>query len=128
MIEGVRGTWRADPAQLARLGQPFSGRAALLSPFDRLVYDRKRTAEIFEFDYQLEMYKPLVKRRWGYFALPVLYGDRLVGKLDATADRDAGLLGRRAPPGRALRPGHGGRRRCPDQGPGALAGTGPGVT
>jgi uncharacterized protein len=44
------------------------------------------------FDYQLEMYKPAAKRRWGYFALPVLYGDRLVGKLDATADRDAGVL------------------------------------
>jgi len=48
--------------------------------------------EIFEFDYQLEMYKPAAKRRWGYFALPILYGDRLVGKLDATADRRAGVL------------------------------------
>ena len=74
------------------LGQPFSGRAALLSPFDRLIHDRKRTVELFEFDYQLEMYKPAAKRRWGYFALPVLYGDRLVGKLDATADRKAGVF------------------------------------
>jgi len=89
VVEGVRGTWRVDPAQL---GQPFSGRAALLSPFDRLVHDRKRMVEIFEFDYQLEMFKPAAKRRWGYFALPILYGDRLVGKLDATADRDAGVL------------------------------------
>ena len=48
--------------------------------------------ELFEFDYQLEMYKPVAKRRWGYFALPILYGDRLVGKLDATADRKAGVL------------------------------------
>ena len=48
--------------------------------------------EIFEFDYQLEMYKPAAKRRWGYWALPILYGDRLVGKLDATADREAGVL------------------------------------
>ena len=89
MVEGVKGTWRVDPALL---GQPFSGRAALLSPFDRLIHDRKRTVELFEFDYQLEMYKPAAKRRWGYFALPVLYGDRLVGKLDATADRKAGVL------------------------------------
>ena len=89
VIDGVRGTWRVDPAQL---GQPFRGRAALLSPLDRLVMDRKRVAEIFEFDYQLEMYKPAAKRRWGYFALPVLYGDRLVGKLDAAADRRAGTF------------------------------------
>jgi uncharacterized protein len=88
-VEGVKGTWRVDPAQL---GQPFSGRAALLSPFDRLIHDRKRTVELFEFDYQLEMYKPAARRRWGYFALPILYGDRLVGKLDAAADRPAGVL------------------------------------
>jgi uncharacterized protein len=89
VIEGVRGSWRVDPTQL---GQPFHGRAALLSPLDRLVVDRKRMAEIFEFDYQLEMYKPAAKRRWGYYALPILYGDRLVGKLDAVADQPAGVL------------------------------------
>jgi hypothetical protein len=89
VVEGVKGTWRVDPSLL---GQPFSGRAALLSPFDRLIYDRKRMVELFEFDYQLEMYKPAAKRRWGYFALPILYHDRLVGKLDATADRKSGVL------------------------------------
>ena len=89
VVEGVKGTWRVDPAQL---GQPFSGRVALLSPFDRLTHDRKRALELFDFDYQLEMYKPAASRRWGYFALPILYGDRLVGKLDATADRKAGIL------------------------------------
>jgi uncharacterized protein len=89
VVEGVRGTWRVDPTQL---GQPFTGRAALLSPFDRLLHDRKRMVELFEFEYILEMYKPVSARRWGYFALPVLYGDRLVGKLDATADRNAGVL------------------------------------
>jgi uncharacterized protein YcaQ len=88
-VEGVDGVWRVDPEQLSR---EFSGRAALLSPLDRLVMDRKRLAEIFEFDYTLEMYKPADKRRWGYYALPILYGDMLVGKLDATADRSAGEL------------------------------------
>jgi uncharacterized protein len=94
VVEGVRGTWRVDPRQLDRGlgGQAFTGRAALLSPFDRLVYDRKRTTELFEFEYQLEMYKPAAKRRWGYYALPILYHDRLIGKLDATADREAGTL------------------------------------
>ena len=88
-VEGVKGLWRVDPRQI---GRPFAGRAALLSPLDRLVFDRKRLLELFEFDYAVEMYKPAAKRRWGYYALPILYGDRLVGKLDATADRKAGAL------------------------------------
>jgi uncharacterized protein len=90
IVEGVKGEWRVDPEYLD--GARFEGRAALLSPLDRLVYDRKRLEEIFEYDYQLEMYKPAAKRRWGYWAMPILYGDRLVGKLDATAERDAGVL------------------------------------
>jgi hypothetical protein len=93
-IEGVKGHWRVDPQYLdsALDGAAFHGRAALLSPFDRLVHDRVRAREIFEYEYQLEMYKPAAKRRWGYYAVPILYGDRLVGKLDATADRKAGAL------------------------------------
>ena len=90
VIKEVKGEWRVDPAYLD--GAPFAGRAALLSPFDRLVHDRDRAQEIFGFEYQLEMYKPAAKRRWGYFALPVLFGDRLVGKVDAKADRKAGVL------------------------------------
>jgi hypothetical protein len=89
VVDGVRGTWRIDPSLL---DEPFSGRVALLSPLDRLVYDRKRMVELFEFDYQLEIYKPATKRRWGFYALPILYGDRLVGKVDATADHDDGVL------------------------------------
>jgi uncharacterized protein YcaQ len=89
VVEGVKGQWRVDPELLDRA---FTGRVALLSPLDRLVYDRKRMTELFEFDYQLEMFKPAAKRRWGYWALPILHGDRLIGKLDATADRKAGVL------------------------------------
>jgi len=89
VVEGVKGDWRVDPTYL---GAPFKGRAALLSPFDRLVHDRKRTADLFEFEYYLEMYKPANQRRWGYFALPILYGDRLVGKLDATKDKKEDVL------------------------------------
>lgn len=89
VIEGVRGEWQVDPTLLEL---PFEGRAALLSPFDRLLHDRKRMTEVFEFDYVLEMYKPAAQRRWGYFALPILVGDRLLGKLDAKVDRLAGVL------------------------------------
>lgn len=92
VVEGLRGAWRVDPLQLERLDEPFVGRTVLLSPLDRLVFDRKRMAEIFEFEYQLEMYKPAEKRRWGYWALPILHEDRLVGKVDATADLTAGVL------------------------------------
>lgn len=92
VVEGVDGSWQVDPAQLDRLGSRFSGRAALLSPLDWLVRDRLRTLELFGFDYQLEMYKPAAKRRWGYYALPILHGDRLIGKLDAKADRTEGVL------------------------------------
>jgi uncharacterized protein YcaQ len=89
VVEGVKGEWRVDPAYL---DGGFRGRTALLSPFDRLIHDRVRTEELFEFEYTLEMYKPAAKRRWGYFALPILHGDRLVGKLDAAADRKASVL------------------------------------
>jgi len=84
VIDGVNGEWRVDPDQLDR---PFEGRTALISPLDRLVYDRARMVDLFEFDYALEMYKSAAERKWGYFALPILHGDQLVGKVDATWDK-----------------------------------------
>jgi uncharacterized protein len=89
VVEGVKGEWRVDPAALPG---DFEGRTALLSPFDRLIHDRVRAEELFDFEYTLEMYKPAAKRRWGYYALPILHEDRLVGKLDAVADRKASVL------------------------------------
>jgi uncharacterized protein len=89
VVEGTKGEWRVDPAALE---DDFEGRTALLSPFDRLVHDRVRTEELFDFEFTLEMYKPAAKRRWGYFALPILHDDRLVGKVDAKADHKASVL------------------------------------
>lgn len=88
-VEGTKGLWRVDPEGRA---EGFEGRTALLSPFDRLIHDWKRALELFDFEFTLEIYKPKDQRRWGFFALPMLYEDRLVGKVDATTDRAASVL------------------------------------
>jgi uncharacterized protein YcaQ len=88
-VEGTKGVWRVDPEATAN---GFEGRTALLSPFDRLIHNRPRTMDLFDFEYTLEMYKPKEKRRWGYFALPVLHDDQLIGKVDAAANRVASQL------------------------------------
>lgn len=91
VVEGVAGQWRVDPQALdAPDVEPMA--VALLSPLDRLVMDRVRARELFGFEYRLEMYQPAARRQWGYWALPALCGDRLIGKVDAAADRRAGLL------------------------------------
>ncbi len=90
VVEGVRGSWRVDPAYLD--GAPFRGRVAIISPLDRIIFERKRMDDLFDFDYQLEMYKPAHTRRWGYWAMPILSGDRFVGKVDASADRKQHVL------------------------------------
>ncbi len=84
-----RGHRRRVAGRSDATAEGFEGRTALLSPFDRLIHDRARAVDLFDFEYTLEMYKPKDKRRWGYFALPVLHHDRLVGKVDATVDRAA---------------------------------------
>lgn len=88
-VEGLSGTWRLDPAATA---EGFVGRVAVLAPLDRLIADRRRMEALWGFEYALEQYTPPAKRRWGVHALPVLDGDRLVGKVDARAERDRGLL------------------------------------
>jgi uncharacterized protein YcaQ len=90
---GVRlrrdGTWEAHPD--ASDG-PLPRRTTFLSPFDGLIKDRKRTETLFDFFYRLEMFVPKSKREYGYYVLPILRGDRLVGRIEPVFDRKAAVL------------------------------------
>jgi uncharacterized protein len=84
-----------EPAYMthdARVARPSRDQAALLSPFDSLIRDRDRARRLFGFDYTIEVYTPAPDRRFGYFVLPILLGDRLIGRLDLKADRKGSAL------------------------------------
>jgi uncharacterized protein len=88
-VEGQAGDWYAHAETLARTWRP---RTVLLSPFDQLVHDRERALGLFGFFYRLEMYVPPAKRQYGYYVLPILHGDRLIGRLDPLFDRKTGVF------------------------------------
>jgi uncharacterized protein YcaQ len=71
---------------------PAPPRIRLLSPFDPILRDRKRTLRLFGFDYRFEAFVPAPQRRWGYYILPILEGERLIGRLDPKLRRDEGVL------------------------------------
>ena len=99
-IEGrdtpMPGPWYIHSEDVALLDRLESGewrpRSSLLSPFDNLIRDRARTRLIFGFDFSLEIYLPAARRRYGYYVLPVLHGDQLVGRIDVAMNRSVKRL------------------------------------
>jgi uncharacterized protein len=79
-------------AENAASGGLRSNVTTLLSPFDPVVWDRARTLELFGFEYRIEVYTPAVRRRYGYYSLPILHRGALVGRLDAKAHRKQGVF------------------------------------
>jgi uncharacterized protein YcaQ len=87
-VELRRGTWHVHPGGDDR---PVR-RTTLLSPFDRLIHDRKRAEALWGFRYRIEIYVPKEQRKYGYFVLPVLHNDKLVGRIDPAFDRKTSVL------------------------------------
>lgn len=91
-VEGRDEPYYACPQVLERLPRAGKRRVHILSPFDNFIIDRHRLMALFGFDYKIECYTPGAKRQYGYFALPLLWGEDLVGRVDPKADRKARVL------------------------------------
>lgn len=95
-VENLGAMWlHADLAPLleeAAAGKLTATHSAVLSPFDPVVWDRKRAEQLFDFSYRLECYTPAPKRQYGYFVLPLLHRGRLVGRMDSKVHRKTGVL------------------------------------
>ena len=90
--QGVRLTRKGWEAHPDATDGPVPDRVTFLSPFDRLIHDRNRAEALFDFRYRLEMYVPKAKREYGYYVLPILAGDRLVGRIEPRFDRKTRTL------------------------------------
>jgi uncharacterized protein YcaQ len=87
----LKGTWyvrAADAERIPALERSWSGRTTFLSPFDTLIRDRARTLALFGMRYFIEIYVPAAKRQYGYFAMPILHNDELIGRIDPRVDRE----------------------------------------
>lgn len=95
-LEGFKDKWfvHTEDLELLEVLQraAWEPRTTLLSPFDPLIADRKRLKKLWDFDFGIEIYVPKDKRKYGYYVLPILHGDQLIGRIDPTMDRKTGVL------------------------------------